>query len=90
MINNRQKRRLKREMMEEKVNVILGKNGITKRIVDEVARRLKRNELVKVKALRSCLSTADCKSVAETLAKLTESLVVEVRGHTMVLFRKKD
>ena len=89
MINPKQKLRLKREMMDEKPMVLIGKNGVTQGVVEEVSRKLDKNEIVKIKVLKSGLKAAGREEVAEEVSRLTESTLVETRGHTIILFRKR-
>jgi RNA-binding protein YhbY len=55
----------------------------------EVSRQLDQHETVKGRILQTALKDADAKEMAVRLAKETESTLIDVRGHTFVLFRKK-
>ena len=66
----------------------VGKNGVTASLVEEVARQLKDNKLVKVKVLKSALEAAPRDEIARLLAEKTGSELVDVRGNTVVLFRR--
>lgn len=88
-INPKQKLRLKREMTEEKPMVWIGKNGITRGIIDNVSRKLEKDKIVKIKILRSGLQSGSCEELAEEISRLTESTLIETRGHTIILFKKK-
>ncbi len=68
-----------------RATVQVGKDGITQAIVDELARQLKKNKLVKVKILPSVED--DCREVGDSLARASSSVLVEVRGRTVVLAR---
>jgi len=65
--------------------VHVGKEGITPAIIDELSQQLKKNKLVKVKLLSSF--EADRHESAEKLAHVSSSVLVEVRGKTVVLAR---
>jgi RNA-binding protein len=65
--------------------VHVGKEGITPAIIDELSQQLKKNKLVKVKLLSSF--EADRHESAERLARVSSSVLVEVRGKTVVLAR---
>lgn len=65
--------------------VQVGKEGITQAVTDELARQLKKNKLVKVKMLPSY--EADREEVGSLLARASSSVLVEVRGRTVVLAR---
>jgi len=66
--------------------VQVGKEGITAAIIDELSRQLKKNRLVKVRLLSSF--EADRHESAERLAQISGSVLVEVRGKTVVLARE--
>lgn len=68
--------------------VRVGKQGPTEGVVEEVAKRLKRTGIVKVKVLKSCLKNYSCEDVAEKLSSYTGAAIGEIRGHTFVLFKK--
>jgi RNA-binding protein len=65
--------------------VQVGKDGMTPAIIDELSKQLKKNKLVKVKLLSSF--EADRYESAERLANVSSSVLVEVRGKTVVLAR---
>jgi RNA-binding protein len=65
--------------------VQVGKEGMTPAIIDELSQQLKKNKLVKVKLLSSF--EADRHESAERLAIVSSSVLVEVRGKTVVLAR---
>ncbi len=68
-----------------RATVQVGKEGITQAVTDELARQLKKNKLVKVKILPSY--EADREEVGSLLARASSSVLVEVRGRTVVLAR---
>jgi RNA-binding protein len=63
--------------------VHIGKEGITQTIIAEITRQLKKTKLVKVKLLPAL--EMDRKDAGLDLAKATSSVLVEVRGRTVVL-----
>lgn len=63
--------------------VRIGKDGITQTVIEEVIRQLKKTKLVKVKLLPSV--EKDGKEAGAELAKVTSSVLIEVRGRTVVL-----
>jgi RNA-binding protein len=66
-------------------SVHIGKEGITPAIIDELSQQLKKNKLVKVKLLSSF--EAERIESAKKLAEMSSSILVEVRGKTVVLAR---
>ena len=89
MITPKMKRRIKRKLAEEKPTVWVGKERATPHIVNEISKQLDKRECVKVKILRSALKNEEAKGVASRIAQLTESSLIEVRGHTFLLYKQR-
>jgi len=83
------KRRIKREMSAEKPSIWIGKDGATNQIADEISRQLDQKEIVKIKALKTALRDEEAKTVAARIAQQTEATLIDVRGHTFVLYRRR-
>jgi len=83
------KRRIKRELSTEKPTIWVGKEGATPRMVNEVSRQLEKREIVKVRILKSALKDEEAKSVASKIAEQTSSTLIEVRGHTLLLYKRR-
>lgn len=83
------KRRIKRELSSEKPTVWIGKEGATQQIVNEISRQLDKKEIVKARIQRSALKDEEAKSVASKIAEQTCSFLVEVRGHTFLLYKRR-
>ena len=73
----------------ESPTVHVGKEGVTDQIVKEVAKQLEAREMIKAKILKTALKETEAKTIAATIAEQTESELVEVRGHTFLLFKHK-
>jgi len=89
MITPRMKRRLRQELSAEKPTVWVGKEGSTPQIVNEVSRQLEQREVVKAKILQTALKYMETKEIAGKIANQTDSTLVEIRGHTFILYRKR-
>lgn len=87
MITSKMKRRIKRELSSERPTVWVGKEAVTPQIIGEISRQLKKREMVKVKVLRSALKGKKAKNIAGEIAQKTESILVDVRGHTFMLYK---
>jgi putative YhbY family RNA-binding protein len=70
--------------------VWIGKQGPTDELMKQVITQLKTRELVKLKLLKSALTGTETEVVAEKVAVLTDSTLVEVMGHTFTLFKRKE
>ncbi|OGS44466.1 MAG: hypothetical protein A3K76_03470 [Euryarchaeota archaeon RBG_13_57_23] len=67
--------------------VYVGKEGITEKVVDEISRQLDKHKLVKVKLLPAV--EQDRKEAAQELADKSSSVLVEVRGRTVLLAKEQ-
>lgn len=76
-------------METEKPTVWIGKNRITSEIMGEISKQLDKREMVKVKLLKSALVDEKAKHVAEEIAQQTEATLIDVRGHTFVLYKRR-
>lgn len=61
----------------------VGKEGVTAKVAEELGKQLRKNKLVKVRLLPSM--EADRHDAGEELARATQSVLIEVRGRTVVL-----
>ena len=66
----------------------VGKNGVTDSLVEEINRQLKDNKLIKVKVLKSALDTVSREEIASQLVAKTGSELIEIKGNTVVLFKR--
>jgi RNA-binding protein len=89
VITPKMKRRIKQELSAEKPTVWVGKEGATPQILNEISRQLDKKEIVKAKIQRSALKDEEAKSVASKIAQQTCSSLIEVRGHTFLLYKRR-
>lgn len=89
MLTPKMKRKIKRELSAERPTLWVGKEGPAPRIVNEVSRQLDKREMVKVKILKSALKSEEAKNVASKIAEQTSSTLIDVRGHTFILYRRR-
>jgi len=73
----------------EKPVVIIGKNGPTDRLVKEIHKNLDHSKVVKVKILKSALINVSTEEIARKVSDATNARIVEIRGHTFVLYKPK-
>lgn len=64
----------------------IGKASLTEEIVNAVNEAFNNRELIKVGVLKNCID--DSKLIAEALAENTDSIVVQVIGKKIVLYKK--
>ncbi|MDH5732874.1 MAG: YhbY family RNA-binding protein [Candidatus Bathyarchaeota archaeon] len=83
------KRRIKNELSAEKPTIWVGKEGASSQILNEIFRQLEKREMVKVKVLKSALKEEKTVKIASKIAEQTESSLVDVRGHTIMLYKPR-
>lgn len=66
----------------------VGKNGVTPSLIEEINRQLKDNKLVKIKLLKSAVELKPREEMARELAEKTKAELIEVKGNTIVLFKR--
>ena len=71
------------------VDVHVGKAGLTKEVVEEIKRRLKKQRLVKIKFLSSFAGRAGRKALVAELAESAGARIVHAVGFVVTLGRKK-
>jgi len=89
MITQKMKRRIKRALSAERPTVWVGKEGATTQIINEISKQLDTREMIKAKILKTVLQDKEATNIATKIAEQTESQLVEVRGHTFLLYKRK-
>jgi RNA-binding protein len=90
VLTPKMKRRIETVIYTEKPTLHIGKEGVTKQIINEVVKQLDAREIIKVKILKTALQENETKNIAEGIAYRTDSEIVDVRGHTFLLFKPKS
>lgn len=83
------KRRIKRKLNAEGPTIWIGKAGASQELLREIEKQLKKTENVKVRILKSALAEGEAKQIASGIAQQTEASLVEVRGHTFMLYKSR-
>ncbi len=79
--------RLRTDAQKMKPSVHVGKDGFDSMVVNEIDRQLEKNNIVKVRVLGAF--EGDRQDIATAIAERTCSILVDVRGSTIVLARDK-
>ena len=86
------KQRAYLKSLAQKIDPIfqIGKNGLTPEITEAINLALEARELIKISVLQNCLE--DPSDMSQILAERTHSMVVQVIGKKIVLYKpaKKD
>jgi RNA-binding protein len=83
------KRRIKSKLCDERPTIWVGKGGASEKLLKEIAKQLDREEMVKVRILKSALAEGEARQIASKVAKQTSASLVEVRGHTFMLYKSR-
>ncbi len=88
MLSGKQKRYLRGLMTTDKAIFQIGKDALSDTLIEQVDHALKARELIKIK----CLKTApeDIQETAFDLAMNTKSEVVQIIGHSFILYRRSS
>jgi len=89
MITARVKRRVKHELASERPTIWIGKEGKTTEMIGEIDRQLEMREMVKIRILNTALREEKTENLALQVAEQTNAVLVEVRGHTFMLYRRR-
>jgi RNA-binding protein len=90
MLSSEIKRSIKKNVSAQKPTIWVGKDGSTDEIVSEIDRQLEQRGAVKAKILNTALKSAEAKEIAIKIANQTGATLIEVRGHTFILYRKRN
>ena len=76
---------------ESLIVVRIGKRGITEENIQEIKNVLKKHKIMKVKLLKNFreIYPYNKEEVAKILVEKTKSKIVEIRGFTIILAKKK-
>jgi len=66
----------------------VGKNGLTEGVIEEIRAQLKNRKIVKIKFLKNS-EREDMKALAERIAGEVGGTVVDVRGFTITIEKKR-
>ncbi|MGM0770332.1 MAG: YhbY family RNA-binding protein [Halobacteriota archaeon] len=81
--------KLRSEATHLKPMINVGKSGVTDQLIVELKKTIKDKHLVKVKVLKSASYEDEdgIDGIAEKLAAATKATIIDVRGHSVVLYR---
>lgn len=89
IISSKARHRIKQGLRAEDPTVWVGKEGSTTQIVNEISRQLEKREIVKAKILQTALKNEEARDIAAKMANQTGATLIDVRGHTFVLYKPK-
>lgn len=86
MLSNENKKLLKKEASKLSATIIIGKDGLTDNILDNVYNDLAAHELVKISVLKTC--DEDINALALDIAGECNANIVQVIGRVIILFKE--
>ena len=86
MLNNKDKKYLRKLSMSYRPLFQIGKDGISYNLIKTISDSLETHELVKCNLLQTC--PIDTREAAIECASNTHSEIVHIVGHTFVLYRR--
>ena len=87
MLTGKQKRYLRSLASTQSATFRVGKEGVSDNMIIGIRQGLEANEIVKVKVLDNC--TQELNEVALDLSAGTKSDIVQIIGHTIILYRPR-
>ena len=88
MLSSKKRAKIRSIVHEIKPNVMIGKDGITENIIEEIDNILLNKEIAKIKLLNNF--DEDIKDVVESLSNKTDSYVISVMGNVIILYRYSE
>lgn len=88
MLSGKQKRYLRGLGHSLKPVIMIGKNEINDKVINETGIALADHELIKVRILESC--AVDRHEIADSLATKCGAEVAQLLGRTILIYRKGD
>ena len=88
-ITEGKKRFVKRKLREESPTIWIGKKEASPEVYKEVTKQLAKRKMVRVNILKTALAECKAKEIAFRVAEQTEASLVEVRGHTFMLYKPR-
>ena len=88
LLIDKDKLRLVKNLVQQlPADVNIGKKGVYDGVIDEIRRRLKHKPVLKIRILKNIIrqQNIDRFKLAEIVAKLTNTILLEVRGNTFVI-----
>jgi RNA-binding protein len=82
--------RIRETFTDTKPTLTIGKNGVTNNLVQETLKQLNTSEIIKIRVLKAALQHETFDAIKKNLIERTLVDLVEVRGHTILLYKAKQ
>lgn len=87
IINKKDKKLYKKEAIQLKPNIYIGKNGMSINVLSEIKKQLKLKKLIKIKVYKQ-ENISNLKNIAIELVSSCKANIINIIGHTIVLYKK--
>ncbi|MGQ4892616.1 MAG: YhbY family RNA-binding protein [Candidatus Njordarchaeia archaeon] len=80
-----------KEKIHSKPDILIGKNGATEALINEIKNQLEKKKTIKIKALKNVAETKEefQRILLEIKVKIKNVEIVDIRGKTAVLQKQK-
>lgn len=86
MLTGKQKRHLRALAVNKKAIFQIGKDGLSKELINGLNEAIKKQELIKISILKTC--ETDINEIELDILSLTHAELVQKIGKTLVLYKK--
>jgi len=87
ILSTKTRKEILSQVMNEKPNLYLGKNGKTIQFINELLRCFENREIVKIKIQKRDRNREAKKQLVNEIAQEVEAELVEIRGRTFILYK---
>ncbi|MBT4837490.1 MAG: ribosome assembly RNA-binding protein YhbY [Methylococcales bacterium] len=88
MISKQQKLHLKKMSHTLKPVVMIGQNGLTNNVLDEISSTIEKHEVIKIKISQA--DKASSKLIIEKLLGITKATLINHIGHVIVIYKRNN
>jgi len=86
--NKKLKEKIK-EKIHSRADIQLGKKGVNESVVNEIKRRLKNQQVIKIRINRNLIKSGiERQEIAQEIEEKTGATIIEIRGNTIILAKK--
>ena len=80
-----------RKKIHEKPDILIGKNGVTENLINEIKNQLEKKKTIKIKALKTIAQTKkDFKEILQQIQENIQIEILDIRGKTAVIRKKRQ
>jgi len=73
-----------------KPTIWIGKNGVTKTLIEQVVAQLKANKIVKLKVQKPMAESESIEDIVNKILKASNSSLVNIKGRTFTIYKQSQ